>query len=86
MVAYELRKHVENAIYRLGRPTRWPMRQFLNGFLMVNIFDDSKSEIPTEGGHMAIFRHGSLGSIASNGAIKLATQGARAGDAIEPGE
>lgn len=30
LVAYELRKHVENAVFRGGRPTRWPMRQLLN--------------------------------------------------------
>jgi hypothetical protein len=71
MIAYELGKHVENTIYQYGCPTRWPMRQFLNGIFMANVFGDRNTAIPAEGGQMTIFRYGSLRNIASNGAIKL---------------
>jgi hypothetical protein len=59
LIAYELRKHVENAIFEQGRPTRWPMKQLFKKGLFVNVFDRSRTQIPTEGS-VALFRCGYL--------------------------
>lgn len=74
LIAYEIRKHVENAIYKQGRPTRWPMKQLLKGMMTVNLFDNSGTEIPIEGG-FAMFRSGSLAEMGKGGPIKFLAQG-----------
>jgi hypothetical protein len=69
LVAYELRKHVENAIFSGGRPTRWPMRQLLKRVFVANVFDDSKTPIPMEVGGFALFRSASLADIDESGRV-----------------
>jgi hypothetical protein len=71
LIAYEIRKHAENAIYKQGRPTRWPMKQFLKGLMVVNIFDDANTKIPVDGG-LAMFRNASIAEIASNSPLEFA--------------
>ena len=73
LIAYEIRKHVENAIYKQGRPTRWPMRQFLKGFMIVNVFDNANTRIPVENG-VAMFRNASLADMEANRLITFAAQ------------
>lgn len=74
LIAYEIRKHVENAVYKQGRATRWPMKQLLKCMMMVNVFDQSGTEIPTEGG-FAMFRTGAFTDMKRGGAIKFIAQG-----------
>lgn len=71
LVAYELRKHVENAVFSEGRQTRWPMQQLLKKAFIVNILDDSRTPIPTDGNKFALFRTASLGDVDENGRIRF---------------
>ena len=71
LIAYELRKHVENAVFHEGRPTRWPMQQLLKKIFQVNVFDNSKTEIPTEGNKTALFRSAALADVGDGGRIKF---------------
>jgi hypothetical protein len=71
LIAYELRKHVENSVFSEGRPTRWPMRQLLKKVFVVNVFDDSRTAIPTDGSTFALFRNASLGDVDENGRIRF---------------
>jgi hypothetical protein len=75
LIAYEIRKHVENAIYKQGRPTRWPMKQFLKGFMVVNTFDNANTKIPVESGGFAVFRNAPLTDIAPDQPITFVAQG-----------
>ena len=76
LIAYELRKHVENALYKQGRPTRWPMRQFLKGMMMVNVFTNTSIDVPTEGG-FAVFRFGPFTDSTQGEPINAARSGAQ---------
>jgi hypothetical protein len=69
LIAYELRKHVENAVFNEGRPTRWPMQQLLKKIFVVNVFDNSKTLIPTEGNKSAVFRGAGLADVGDGGRI-----------------
>jgi hypothetical protein len=69
LIAYELRKHIENAVFHEGRPTRWPMQQLLKKIFQVNVFDNSKTEIPTEGNKTALFRSAALADVGDGGRI-----------------
>lgn len=71
MIAYELRKHVENSLFRLGRSTRWPMKQFLKMMFVANVFDDSGLPITTENEPCAAFRTGSLHDVGEDGTVRL---------------
>jgi hypothetical protein len=75
LIAYELRKHVENAVFRGGRPTRWPMKQLLKKPFVVNVLDDSQTEIPTEAGGFALFRTACLADVDERGRIRFNAQG-----------
>jgi hypothetical protein len=74
LIAYELRKHVENAVFNEGRPTRWPMRQLLKKVFVVNILDDSRTQIPVDGNKSVLFRSASLGDVGENGRIRFNAQ------------
>jgi hypothetical protein len=74
LIAYELRKHVENAVFRGGRPTRWPMKQLLKKPFVVNVLDDSQTVIPTEVGGFALFRNASLADVDDGGRIQFNAQ------------
>lgn len=69
LIAYELRKHVENAVFRGGRPTRWPMSQLLKKPFVVNVLDDSQTTIPRDGSGFALFRTASLADVDESGRI-----------------
>lgn len=73
MVAYELRKHIENSLFGLGRPTRWPMKRFMKMIFIANIFDRSGVPIQTEEDGFAKFRRGSLTEIRKDGGLTLTT-------------
>jgi hypothetical protein len=73
LIAYELRKHVENSVFQGGRPTRWPMRQLLKKPFTVNLLDDSQTVIPTEGG-FGLFRNASLADVDDTGRIRFNAQ------------
>jgi len=76
LIAYELRKHVENAVFGGGRPTRWPMKQLLKKPFVVNVLDDSQTVIPTEGGGgFALFRSASLADVDEGGRVRFNAQG-----------
>lgn len=75
LIAYELRKHVENAVFRGGRPTRWPMKQLLKQPFVVNVLDDSQTIIPTEGKSFALFRSASLADVGEDGRVRFTAQG-----------
>jgi hypothetical protein len=75
LIAYELRKHVENAVFRGGRPTRWPMKQLLKKPFVVNVLDDSRTVIPTEYGGFALFRSASLADVDEGARIRFNAQG-----------
>jgi hypothetical protein len=79
MIAYELRKHVENSIFNEGRPTRWPMRQFLKMIFMANVFHNSGVTIPTDEDGFAFFRSGSLTEAQPDGKILLVAPEKRRG-------
>lgn len=75
-MAYELRKHVENAIFQGGRPSRWPMKQLLKRPFIVNILDNSKTVIPVESGDFALFRTACYADIdEKTGRVLFNTQG-----------
>jgi hypothetical protein len=69
LIAYELRKHIENAVFHEGRPTRWPVQQLLKKVFFVNVFDDSKTQIPTEGSETVLFRNAALTDVGDGGQI-----------------
>lgn len=75
LIAYELRKHVENAVFRGERPTRWPMKQLLKNPFTVNVLDDSQTVIPTEPGGFALFRSASSADFDESGRVKFNAQG-----------
>jgi hypothetical protein len=56
LIAYELRKHVENCFFDPGRPTRWPMKRLLARPFLANVFDNQGRLVRTEGSDMAVFR------------------------------
>lgn len=72
LIAYELRKHVENAVFRGGRPTRWPMKQLLKKPFVVNVLDDSQTVIPAEPGGFAL--SASLADVDEGGRIRFNAQ------------
>lgn len=76
LIAYELRKHIENAVFREGRATRWPMRQLLKRPFFVNVLDNSQTEIPVEGSSFAVFRTASLADVDEQGRVRFTAQGA----------
>lgn len=57
LIAYELRKHIENCFFDPGRPTRWPMRQLLKRPFIASCFDRRGRPIRTESSNMAFFRN-----------------------------
>jgi hypothetical protein len=71
LVAYELRKHVENSLFGLGRPTRWPMKRFMKMMFTINIFDDSDVTIEHDEEDLATFRKGSLLEAGKDGKVTL---------------
>jgi hypothetical protein len=75
LIAYERRKHIENAVFRGGRPTRWPMKQLLKMPFVVNVLDDSKTVIPKEESSFALFRTASLTDVDESGRIRFNAQG-----------
>ena len=71
LIAYELRKHVENCFFDPNRPTRWPMKQLLRRPFWVNVFDEQGRSIPTEGSDMAIFRSADTRELNGGGRVVL---------------
>jgi len=51
------------------------MKQFLKGFMTVNVFDNANTQIPVENG-VAMFRNASLADMEANRLIRFAAQGA----------
>jgi hypothetical protein len=82
MIAYELRKHVENSIFNEGRPTRWPMKQFLKMIFMANVFHNSGVSIPTEEDGFAMFRSGSLTEHPDGKIVLVAQEKGRGGAGV----
>lgn len=56
LVAYEIRKLVENAIYHPEIPTRWPMRKLQETPLILNYLDFTGRVPDLEGGAFSFFR------------------------------
>ncbi|MDQ1611415.1 MAG: hypothetical protein QOG00_1346 [Pyrinomonadaceae bacterium] len=56
LVAYEIRKLVENAIYHPEIRTRWPMRKFQEMLLLLNYLDFTGRVPDLEGGALSMFR------------------------------
>lgn len=56
LVAYEIRKLVENAIYHPDVPTRWPMRKLQEIPLILNYLDFTGRVPDLEGGPFSMFR------------------------------
>lgn len=71
LIAYEVRKHVENAIFNGGRPTRWPMKQLLKNMFMMSTFDNSRTSIPIEGSETAYVKTAALHGMDENGRIRF---------------
>ena len=71
LVAYELRKHVENSVFRQGRPTRWPMKRLLKTVFVANIFTGSDTSVCMDEGQFVMFRHGSLADMRAGDVVRL---------------
>jgi hypothetical protein len=71
LIAYELRKHVENCFFDNKRPTRWPMKRLMRRPFLVNVFDEQGRSIPTEGSDMAVFRNADTRELNSGGGVVL---------------
>jgi hypothetical protein len=87
-IAYELRKHIENAIYKQGRPTRWPMKQFLKTVFVTNVYDDTKTVIPVDGEQHTLFRRAALAELQPDGKVvfEAASRGEPDNLAVGPSE
>jgi len=71
LIAYELRKHVENCFFDPGRPTRWPMQQLLKRPFVANCFDTKGRSIRNENSEMAFFRNADTSQLNQRGKILL---------------
>jgi hypothetical protein len=80
LVAYELRKHVENSIFDPERPIRWPMRQLLARPFIANVFDVRGRAIKTDKAEFAIFRNVDTAQLDRGGKILLGTNYASGGN------
>jgi hypothetical protein len=57
LIAYELRKHVENCLFDPNRPTRWPMKQLLKRPYLANVFDQQDRSLKIGPSGMVVFRN-----------------------------
>jgi hypothetical protein len=71
LVAYELRRHVENCLFNRDRPTRWSMQQLLKRLLWANCFDTHGRTIRTDNSQMAFFRNADTKELDEGGKVLL---------------
>lgn len=71
LIAYELRKHVENCLFDSKRPTRWPMQQLLKRPFIANCFDTHGRSIRTDNAQMAVFRNANTKEFDNRGKVLL---------------
>jgi hypothetical protein len=75
LVAYEVRKHIENSFFDPSRPTRWPMRRLTQILgISVNVFDERGRWIKAENVTHGVFRSAQTSLLEKNQPIKLVPQ------------
>ena len=69
LVAYEIRKHIENAIYNPDIPVRWPMRKIQEMFFSCTYMDFTGRVPEIAGGAFSVIKRSTIGVDA--GELKL---------------
>jgi hypothetical protein len=80
LIAYEMRKHVENCLFDPARPTRWPMLQLQKRPMILDCFDSQGRPIKIDSPSMFIVRTGNLAQAEQGGKITLGANSAETPD------